>query len=210
MRASLAGGLGDTGRAMSEENVALERRPPEVREHSRRTLDQRLALRFPPLAAASRSSLRQTAAELAHSASAAVAHRPAQCRGVQPAGFQRALAQLPPTSRVSRPPPPGRVGHPPDQLSRVRRLRRVLPGVAQRMGDYRMRPSEVIDPRRPSRDRRRDRRSRRDQRRTGDRSTLRCRVHAARGPARFRLRRGVWGPEGRCGIVLLGAAVRRV
>jgi len=77
-------------------------------------------------------------------------------------------------------------------------------------GDCRMRPSEVIDPRRPSRDRRRDRRSRRDQRRTGDRSTLRCRVHAARGPARFRLRRGVWGPEGRCGIVLLGAAVRRV
>ena len=37
---------------MSEENVAVVRTPLRVREQSRRTLDQRLALRFPPLASA--------------------------------------------------------------------------------------------------------------------------------------------------------------
>jgi ketosteroid isomerase-like protein len=56
---------------MSQENIQVVRKPLRVRERSRRTLDQRLALRFPRLAAASgrlllgrlppRSRLRQLA-----------------------------------------------------------------------------------------------------------------------------------------------------
>ena len=37
---------------MSQENVEVVRKPLRVRERSRRTLDQRLSLRFPGLAAA--------------------------------------------------------------------------------------------------------------------------------------------------------------
>ena len=38
---------------MSQENVEFVRKPLRVRERSSRTLDQRLSLRFPRLAAAS-------------------------------------------------------------------------------------------------------------------------------------------------------------
>jgi len=38
---------------MAEENEGIVRKPLRVREQSRRTLDQRLALRFPRLASAS-------------------------------------------------------------------------------------------------------------------------------------------------------------
>jgi ketosteroid isomerase-like protein len=41
----------DTGRAMSQENVEVVRKPLAVRERSSRTLDQRFVLRFPGLAA---------------------------------------------------------------------------------------------------------------------------------------------------------------
>jgi ketosteroid isomerase-like protein len=47
-----APGRGDTARAMSQENVEVVRKPLRVRERSRRTLDQRLSLRFPRMAAA--------------------------------------------------------------------------------------------------------------------------------------------------------------
>jgi ketosteroid isomerase-like protein len=45
--------LRDTRRAMAQENVEFVRKPLRIREHSSRTLDQRLALRFPAFAAVS-------------------------------------------------------------------------------------------------------------------------------------------------------------
>lgn len=42
----------DTGRAMPQEKGEVMRKPLRVRQHSSRTFDQRLAVRFPRLAAA--------------------------------------------------------------------------------------------------------------------------------------------------------------